>query len=366
MIKILGLYPMQGNGGIASWTKKFLATFPDDNFRIIPVDIAPSKDFTKFVGLDRWIYGIRTFVRIIYNVRKTLHRHKDIKIMHITSGGGNGVIRDYNIAKYCHKHGLKTILHCRFGCIRETYENKGWLGKYFQKSLNQFDQIWVLDKKSADFLRSMPDLKEKVFLTPNSIEVPDKCDLAPKAYIKVGFIGNILPTKGIFELTEAVASLNNNTELNIVGIGSEDVIDHIKTLAGEKLGDKIKIIGRLPNKEAVKLMESLDIIVLPTYYEGEAFPISILEAMSHGKLVISCARAAIPDMLTALDGTACGIIVNEKSAQEIADAILYCQQNVEVADKMCAKAYEKVKSSYRTDVVYQIYRNNYAMLFPVL
>ena len=115
-------------------------------------------------------------------------------------------------------------------------------------------------------------------------------------------------------------------------------------------------------EEAVKLMENFDIIALPTYYEGEAFPISILEAMSKGKLVISCPRAAIPDMLTSLDGEKCGILVSEKSYKEIAEAILWAQTHRLEADEMCKKAYKKVYECYREDVVYALYLNLYRMV----
>ena len=45
------------------------------------------------------------------------------------------------------------------------------------------------------------------------------------------------------------------------------------------------------------MIKSMDIIALPTYYPSEAFPISILEAMSYGKMVmeifLSCIGADI-------------------------------------------------------------------------
>jgi len=103
-------------------------------------------------------------------------------------------------------------------------------------------------------------------------------------------------------------------------------------------------------------------IALPTYFPSEAFPISIIEAMSRGKMVISCPRAAIKDMLTAVDGTPCGILVREKSVDDIVDAIKWCQENTEEADKMCKKAYEKVYTCYRTEVIYKLYKSLYNKL----
>ena len=362
MISIIGLFPLQGNGGIASWTKKFLSTFPDENHALMPIDIAPEKDFSKFHGADRFKYGWEAYYRIKRDVKRTLAEHPDFQIMHLTTSGGYGVFRDHTIARICKKHGIKTVMHCRFGTIKELYEGKGVVSYFFRKNIALYDNIWVLDRRSANFLQSIPVLKEKIKLTPNSIEVPEIESIPPKTYKRVGFVGNILRTKGVFELVEAVTSLANDTELYVVGIGNDEDIAEIKRIAGDKTDKAIHLLGRLPNAEAVKLMETLDIVCLPTYYPGEAFPISILEAMSRGKMVISCPRAAIPDMLTALDGSLCGKLVSEKSASEIAEAIIWCQEHKEESDEMCRKAYAKVKTCYSKEVVYDIYRENYRKL----
>lgn len=359
MIKILGLFPLEGNGGIASWTKKYLATFPDEKYKICPVNIAPDKDFTKFSGTDRVMYGLKAIFRIRKEMKEVLNQTSDIQIMHITTGGGLGALRDNVVVKLCKKRGIKTIMHCRFGTIREFYQGHGLKSWFFRKNLELFDATWVLDRRSAEFLRSMPAIKDKIELTPNSIEVPAACDFKPKEYKRVGFVGNIVPTKGVFELVEAICGLDNGTELFIAGQGLDEVINRIKTIAGEKLGKSVHLLGRLPNEKAVELMESLDVVALPTYYPGEAFPISILEAMSRGKLVISCPRAAIPDMLTAIDGIQCGILVPERDSKAIADAIEWCQGHKSEADEMCHKAYEKVNTAYRKEIVYDIYRENY-------
>ena len=118
----------------------------------------------------------------------------------------------------------------------------------------------------------------------------------------------------------------------------------------------------MPNEQAVEFLKGMDVLVLPTYYESEAFPISILEAMSNGKLVISTPRAAIPDMLTAEDGTRCGILVEEKSVSQLKEAIEWVNAHHDEADSLCRKAYEKAYRSYRTDVVYELYRKYYREL----
>ena len=359
MVTIIGLFPLTGNGGIASWTKKFLSTFPDEKYKIIPVNVSPNKDFTKFNGLDRYWYGIKAYFRIKKDLKRAIKENPDCKLIHITTSGGFGVLRDNMVAKMAKRHNVKSIMHCRFGTIKELYEGSGYLSGTFRKNIELFDNTWVLDRRSATFLSSISKIKDRIKLTPNSIEVPDSITITPKDYKSIGFVGNIVPTKGLFELVEAVASLPSDTQLYIAGIGSNDDIERIKCIAGEKFDNTIHFLGRLANPDAVKLMEKLDIISLPTYYPGEAFPISILEAMSSGKMVISCPRAAIPDMLTANDGSPCGLLVPEKDSKALAEAIIWCQNNNLQADEMCMKAYEKVKKCYSKEVVYEIYRTNY-------
>ena len=37
MVNVILLAPLYGNGGIASWTKKYIDTFPTEEFRLIPI-----------------------------------------------------------------------------------------------------------------------------------------------------------------------------------------------------------------------------------------------------------------------------------------------------------------------------------------
>lgn len=354
---------MQGNGGIASWTKKFLKTFADEEYIIYPVSNAPDKDFTQYVNsLDRVYHGTKAMIRCYKEAKKVLKQHPEIQIMHTTTSSGLGSIRDYLLAKLCHKYGVKCIMHCRFGTVKEKYESKNIWGKYFVKATKEFDQTWVLDNRSATFLKSIPELAGKVFLTPNSIAVPETCNLEPKKYAHIGFVGNVVETKGIFELVQAVVETSGDVHLTIAGPGSASDIEKVKGIAGDSFGTKVQYMGKLPNDKAVELIDSLDVVALPTYYSGEAFPISILEAMSRGKLVLSCPRAAIPDMLTANDGSKCGVLVAERSKDEIVQAIEWITSHNEECDEMCRKAYGKVKTAYRMDVVYEIYRKNYKKL----
>lgn len=357
MTEIIGLYPLQGNGGIASWTRKFLKTFPDSEYVIHPVNIAPAKDFSLYKGLDRFYYGFKAYLDSMKGLKVALKTYPSAKIMHTTTSAGGGVFRDNAAVKLCHKHGLKCVMHCRFGSIKELYESDSIIGSIFRENICLYDEVWVLDRRSLEFLQSQKEVAEKIFLIPNSIIVPPDCNLEPKNYRNVSFVGNVLPTKGIVELVTAIRDIGGAMILTIAGPANPKMIEALMGVAGEAWGKYIVYKGKLPNDEAVELVNDSDIIALPTYYPGEAFPISIIEAMSRGKLVVSCPRAAIPDMLTDIEGNRCGILVEPESSDALKEGLMWVMQHRGECDHMCAQAYEKVKSCYDTSIVYELYRS---------
>lgn len=362
MKTVLLIAPINGNGGIQSWTRKYLQTFPDDDFSFIHVNVSIRRStLRREKGFFRRFDGLIDLINTRKEVINAL-KNNNISLMHTTTSGNIGTLRDYILVKACHKYGVPCIMHCRYGCIPEDFIAKGFWGWLLRKTMHLYDNVWVLDRRSENALKTDPLLKDKVFLTPNSIHVPSECDLSPKLYKHIAFVGNLDPNKGLFEVVHAVADNNLDIRLTIAGPGEESVVNEIKSIAGDKFGDKIEYVGKLSNQDAVQLIKSIDILALPSFFKSEAFPISIIEAMSYGKIVIGTRRAAIPDMLTGIDGNECGYLVNEKSIKDIVEAIKWCQNNPKLADDRCAKAYEKVKTCYSTDVIYELYRSLYRKL----
>lgn len=152
--------------------------------------------------LVRIISGLSAMFRILRELKKVMRQgHYDI--LHTTTSGDIGSLRDYFVAKRCRHYGVKTIMHCRYGCVTENILALGLIGWLTRKSMRAFDQIWVLDSRSYNTLRGVVYLKDKVYLVPNSIDVTEDIDLAPKDYRRVAFIGNLYTTKGLYELVEA-------------------------------------------------------------------------------------------------------------------------------------------------------------------
>lgn len=360
-MKVLFVTCTVGNGGIQSWAKNYLKACTSDCELVhLQMSIRRSQSTTDSkIQIRRIIDGVMDMFDMFRALKSKLKQDKTIDLIHCTTSGSLSTIRDFFTVRIAHRYGVKIILHCHYGCIPQDYLRSDFWGWLLRKTLRLYDQIWVLDSESVKTLSRDLLLKEKVKLAPNFIDVPKSLKIAPKDYKEVAFVGNLDPLKGLYELVEAVTSIVNGTRLTIIGPGRPEVISKIKELAGKNYGSNIVTTGKLTNEEAVELIAKMDIIALPTYFPSEAFPISILEAMSRGKLVISTNRAAIPDMLTDIDGNRCGMLVTERSSKDIVSAILWCQFNSAEADMMCKKSYEKVMNTYDTKTVLTLYRSYY-------
>jgi len=89
------------------------------------------------------------------------------------------------------------------------------------------------------------------------------------------------------------------------------------------LKDYIRLTGRLPHEELLRMyyQRKIDIVVLPSIVtsEGdkEGIPVALMEAMAHGTPVIATRTGGIPELLSG----GAGIMVKEKDANELADAL---------------------------------------------
>jgi len=104
---------------------------------------------------------------------------------------------------------------------------------------------------------------------------------------RIGYLGQLDRRKRVSLLIEAFRK-SNLDELVVGGTGVDGQM--LKEQAG---GDeRIKFLGRIPDKELVDFYNSLDVFVFPTWLEGYGLP--IVEAMACKKPVMVLEDAKIP------------------------------------------------------------------------
>ena len=130
-----------------------------------------------------------------------------------------------------------------------------------------------------------------------------------KDTIRVLFVGQLIPQKGIFDLLKAFSMLLRkvqNVELLVVGSGPLSMQLQISQLiANLKIADKVKVLGSFEYFSMPQIHNLADVFCLPSVPNkiwAEQFGYSIVEAMACGKPVVSTSSGSIPEIVKVLGG----------------------------------------------------------------
>jgi len=146
--------------------------------------------------------------------------------------------------------------------------------------------------------------------------------------------------KGHKYILEALAILRDGGlrfRYSIAGSGSfkTEIEENISRL---NLNEEVTLVGSLSQDKVIRLLQEADVFVLASINKGEAAPAVICEAMA----------CAVPSVCTIIGSTdrmieheVDGLLVSQKDAQAIADALLKLIENPDFYKKVAAAALEK-------------------------
>lgn len=149
--------------------------------------------------------------------------------------------------------------------------------------------------------------------------------------LEVLYLSNMIKSKGYFDLLElANATLGQNIHYHFAGgwQNNHDKNEFFRFIDENDLEKSVTFHGFINGNEKRKLFEKAHLFIFPTRYPNEAFPLSILEALSYGLPVIATDEGSIPFILD----EKCGIVIND--IQKLSEALEMAKDklvNVETA-----------------------------------
>jgi glycosyltransferase involved in cell wall biosynthesis len=183
--------------------------------------------------------------------------------------------------------------------------------------------------------------EDRICVIPNMVaskEVETAKD--PGQY--VGFVGRISPEKGVDTLIEAARAC---PDIQFKAAGSYNRVPDIVT----KAPHNFNFSGHLDKEPLDKFYVNSRIIVLCSIcYEG--FPSVLLEAMLHGKPVISSRIGGLPEIV---DEGVTGFLFEPGNAQDLAQKIRYLWNSPDLCRQMGRACREKVLREYSPDAYYR-------------
>lgn len=236
------------------------------------------------------------------------------------------------------------------------YDASGSLRHPYYKSQlpNLFDyasKIIIVSKHMMESL-GLEKWQDKVLLLPYGINTEDFKPLAKKRFQKNLVIlhsGRIVNKKGVPDLIEVFARVHAKhpeTQLRVLGDGPE--LDRCKQMVTAlTLQDAVIFMGAQPHHVVKEELNEADIFVLNSRVDEkgnmEGTPVSLLEAMSMAKAVVSTYHAGIPDVVA--NGIN-GLLVAEKDNAALESAVSSLVQDEQLRKTMGNAARQTVLENY--------------------
>lgn len=321
---VIFLSPLFPTGGITSWTKNMLDYIQQAEIQ----DVYHVDGSVKFKNpnnaihpLYRVVSGIVDTIHIFYLLVKNCFKYHPA-VIHIATSGSLSLCKDvfYLIIAKCFR--AKCIFHYRFGRIPELSERKNWEWNLLCFNMKHAYRIIVIDAPSYKALCDT-GFESKIRLIGNpcspKVALLANQDVEEKQKNHYVFVGQIIRTKGVYELLDAFSQLRNESHLTMIGPYDEKIKNDLLTISQRREGDWFCLLGNQPSEVVLEYMSKADALILPSYTEG--FPNVVLEAMAMGCPVLATPVGAIRDMIDADSEQAAGICFEAKSADAIIEVL---------------------------------------------
>ena len=164
----------------------------------------------------------------------------------------------------------------------------------------------------------------------------------------VGYVGRLVPQKGIDVLVEAVARLSSDTRLMLVGTGPyKDRI--LRSVRERGVEGRFELHEGVAHHEVPRYLQRMSALVLPSLTTPtwkEQFGHVLIEAMSCGVPVVGSNSGAIPEVI----GEA-GLVVPEGNAAALANALRSLSSSTELQADLATRGRARVLAEYNNDSV---------------
>ena len=226
---------------------------------------------------------------------------------------------------------------------------------FWKRTFNSSKTIICVSNHSAKYLNSRGISLYKIAIVPNGVDFDSfnryaESDIIKKIGNKFGenkiilYVGPLIKRKGLEHLIRGMKNvLSKRTDVFLVLVGkgkNEKKLTRLSLQLG--IAENVVFEGFVEEKSLPAYYTSCDIFVLPSLQEG--FGMVLVEAMACGKPVIASNNTAIPEVV----GDA-GVLVDPRSPNGLADAIIDLLNDEEKMRELGEKALKRVQENFTWD-----------------
>jgi len=252
--------------------------------RVNLIYISTMVDGSKLRKLFQAIFAYIRFLAVLMSM----------DILHAHMGADNSFYRKKVFIDTAAFFKKKIIIHQHGGDFHSFYYKNASEKKQamIRRTLNKAVTFLVLAKPWIDFFTAMIP-REKIIVLENAVRLPEQAkeDFSNRNIL---ILSRLCEEKGVGDMLSVLPRISKkypDVRLFLGGIWDSK---ELKKQA-EKLGDKVKYLGWIDEREKEKYRSLCSVFAMPTHFDG--ISLSILEAMAAGMAVITTNVGGIPEVI---------------------------------------------------------------------
>jgi glycosyltransferase involved in cell wall biosynthesis len=332
----------------------FESTLLHSSFDATFINISPAKDISD-IGKPS-AGKILKSISILENVLFAYIRLRPKWIYLTISPTGIALFKDAILVLIPRIFGAKLIFHIHGKGIKRYSKKNFAMTLLFNSVFSNVQVIHLSESLVGDISHLVPAkhihiVNNGIKLTPLLTEksVPDDTP------VKFLYLSNLIREKGGLELLDACFLLQNEGltfELVIAGKFLDSCFESEFREKLSKLDTRhIKLFDKgIYGAEKQTALHESHVMVLPTYYTNECYPLTLIEAMSARMAIISTNEGAIADMVTSGSN---GFLIEKRDSAAVAKAMRHFIEKPTEVFRMGQACYER----YCENNTFEIFEN---------
>jgi glycosyltransferase involved in cell wall biosynthesis len=233
------------------------------------------------------------------------------------------------------------------------------IGKHIQKAVKEIDSIVVIsDEQTAVLTSYSTAFKKKIHKAYNGYPEPLLMpEPSTTSTFNFGMIARAIPEKGWEQAILAFLKIKaQNARLILFGEGA-----YLKKLRKKYSDSRIIFAGY--SKDPLQAINQIQAGLLPSYYDAESLPTTIIEYLAMSKPVIASSVGEIPRMLETEANGLAGILIDSsqpgKMVDELYNAMNRLMLDTELYQQLtanCNNAFQKFSMDRCVDAYLSFYK----------
>jgi 1,2-diacylglycerol 3-alpha-glucosyltransferase len=269
--------------------------------------------------------------------------------------GGYNYFASWEAQSWARRHGAEFILWSESN-THDSRSGQPWVESLKGRFLSGCDRFVVPGQASLAYLQTLGSAREDIVIAPNAVdndwfrtqasdirphaaEFKERLGLPSRYFL---FVGRLVAEKGIFDLLEAYAKLEDDvrSKVGLVFAGDGRSRRELEARAQRIRPGTICVPGFAHREDLAGLYAFADALILPT--RSDPWGLVVNEAMACGlPIIVTDVAGCAPDLV---QGGWNGYVVPPRDSDQLVEALRSLVRNPDLRQQMSMRSLERIRN----------------------